>query len=317
MGLFFLYSCQTEEPPKGGVLVNDTWQLTEYRFGKAHHKVLPQRPISMRFERNLVSGSAGCNRYFGSFTNQGVSIDFEEISTTERACTDNELVNQEARFINLMTNARTYTATSTELIIYCTDGKMMFKATNNPAVERNSFADFLVSFMPIVNNNYHVYSTLDTKNTSNYAFAGQQFNELQLDYIEPETASLYKRLGTGVYRIGKFGDYYLLRVPGKGISNDIVLFALDKYHNRIQQRKVLAYAWCDEKGDCMHQDAWLKDVNGDKKFDVVTKEVKKNSQGKILTSKLNVFTQSPTGFFTEDTTIKLKQGDYLMKEEMN
>lgn len=317
LSLAFL-SCENkeQEKPQGGDLSKNTWKLVDYTIGGTTYSMEGQRPITARFEKDKVNGSSVCNRYFGKYSAEGIGLRFTEVATTKRGC-PNDLINVEARFFNLLDNARNYTATLSKLTVFCTDGQMRFEASHEAAIQKNSYADFLMAFRPLsVKKEIHLYSVTEDKKTQDYPFAGKALNDLQLDYIEPEVSKIYKEMGTGVYQIGKFKEHYLLRTPSKYASTDLTLFSLDKYHNRVKKEALLTYYWCDE-GACNQQDAWIKDVNEDGRFDIVTKYVL-TENGQMQSTTLTALIQQPVnGSFVADESIKLKAADYELFSPAN
>lgn len=309
---FFACESTQKEKPQGGDLSKNTWKLVEYDFGGTTYLEEGQRPITARFEKGTINGTAACNRYFGNYEAKGIGLRFNEVATTKRICAD-DLMNLEARFLNLIENARNYTATLNKLTIFCTDGELRFEASHEAAIQKNSYADFLTAFEPLSLDDPHFYSVLNEKDADKYAFKGKKMNPYLLDYIDPETAKHYKTTQANVYQIGKYKDHYILRTPGKYASTDLTIFSLDKYHNRVKKEALLTYAWCDE-GACNQQDAWLKDINGDGKFDIVTKYVF-TENGKVQSTTMTaLIQQGPNGTFVEDKSIKLKAKNYVMAE---
>ncbi|MEA1651755.1 META domain-containing protein [Nitrospirillum sp. BR 11164] len=70
-------------------------------------------PISIRFSRdgaaNILSGSAGCNRYRGGYTLGGGYLQVLPAATTRMACLSPERAKLEQDYLNVLTNATTLT----------------------------------------------------------------------------------------------------------------------------------------------------------------------------------------------------------------
>lgn len=63
--------------------------------------VAPDRPTSLRFEGERLSGSAGCNRFFGSYAIEGDSLTAGPLGATKMACPGAGMT-QENAFFQLM-----------------------------------------------------------------------------------------------------------------------------------------------------------------------------------------------------------------------
>ena len=69
------------EPP---VLDGTEWTVTKI---KGADTVADSQP-TIAFEDGKVSGTPGCNRFFGSYTQDGAKLEFGMMGTTEMACLD-------------------------------------------------------------------------------------------------------------------------------------------------------------------------------------------------------------------------------------
>lgn len=81
---------------------------------------------SIRFGADgQVSGSTGCNRFFGSFERNGTEVTLGAMGSTRRACFGN-LMTQEADVLDILTNTETIERSENgALILKTEDGRMM------------------------------------------------------------------------------------------------------------------------------------------------------------------------------------------------
>ena len=64
--------------------------------------------VGIAFKDGNVGGSGGCNQYGGKYQTSGEKIQFGEIVSTEMACADNSLNDQEQRFLTLLQQSASY-----------------------------------------------------------------------------------------------------------------------------------------------------------------------------------------------------------------
>lgn len=69
--------------PSAG-LTGITWRLT--RFVTADIPTSGQTNLMLTRDAGRISGSAGCNRYFGSYQRQGQQLRFSQIGATKMQC---------------------------------------------------------------------------------------------------------------------------------------------------------------------------------------------------------------------------------------
>ncbi len=92
--------------------------------------------ITLQFtDETTVSGSGGCNQYSGSYTVDGDAITFGELVSTERACMESGLMEQESAFYAALSTATRYELIDEQLIITYGDHQQL---VFNPAVTISS-----------------------------------------------------------------------------------------------------------------------------------------------------------------------------------
>jgi heat shock protein HslJ len=95
---------QSAAPELEGV----TWQLESYLNSQGEMStVLPETTITAIFEGGNVSGSAGCNNYFASYTVDGSSLTIEPGGSTMMACAE-PIMQQEADYLSALATAASY-----------------------------------------------------------------------------------------------------------------------------------------------------------------------------------------------------------------
>jgi heat shock protein HslJ len=94
-------------------------------------RTLLRTEITAIFEEGKVTGSAGCNTYNGTYT-VTVGVNEDEISigplaTTRMACQQN-IMDQETRYLSALEAAESYTIEDTTLTIYFPGGALIYEA---------------------------------------------------------------------------------------------------------------------------------------------------------------------------------------------
>jgi heat shock protein HslJ len=87
-------------------LIGREWRLTHFDRTEA---VPDQVVITLKFEEEKISGSAGCNRYFATVTegDRPGEITIGEAGATRMACPE-EIMNAESRFLHALSNVARY-----------------------------------------------------------------------------------------------------------------------------------------------------------------------------------------------------------------
>jgi heat shock protein HslJ len=109
IGAMVLFGCASS----GGDadITGRAWQLTELRGAP----VIEGTIVDMSITADEVSGSSGCNRYFGTVTVEDGNITFgPEVGGSMMACED-PVMTQERVFLETLTEAETYEMAGDEL----------------------------------------------------------------------------------------------------------------------------------------------------------------------------------------------------------
>ena len=116
----------------GGTITGD-WQLSSYAASGSLADVPTGVTVTAAFAAGRINGTSGCNQYFGSYTTDGAKITISETGGTMMACPGPSMAVEQAYLANLG-KAATYTATSTDLTMYASDGTTILKYASTPVV---------------------------------------------------------------------------------------------------------------------------------------------------------------------------------------
>ena len=79
---------------------------------------LPGRPLTLNFENGRVFGSAGCNNYFGSYTEDANrKLQIGKVGMTRMLCHPNEIMTQEDQFSEMLDKVAGYCLTADSLTL--------------------------------------------------------------------------------------------------------------------------------------------------------------------------------------------------------
>ena len=98
------------------------WNLKSYGPADNLQLVLGNANITLQFDSDnkQVSGSGGCNHYFGSYiVKSNCELQISGLGATEMACLDSALMQQEQRYFGLLQNAEKIEIKDSELHITC------------------------------------------------------------------------------------------------------------------------------------------------------------------------------------------------------
>ncbi len=114
-----------EVPPVALPLVGTTWTLTTIASGDAVSSVLNGTEVTAEFTADgTVSGSAGCNRYSGSYTWTGDQLSFSALASTKMACAD-DVMAQESAFLASMGEVASFAIEGSQLTLSDASGALL------------------------------------------------------------------------------------------------------------------------------------------------------------------------------------------------
>jgi heat shock protein HslJ len=121
VGLLILAACGSSGS-QGGDLTGKVWALSELG-GKP---LVAGSGISAEFTADgQVSGSAGCNRYSGSYTASGNKITFASPMASTRMMCEQAVMDQESAYFRALADAKTYSVSGDQLTLYGADKKAL------------------------------------------------------------------------------------------------------------------------------------------------------------------------------------------------
>jgi heat shock protein HslJ len=99
------------------------WKVTSFNNNRhAVVGVLGESSITMSFKDGLVAGSAGCNRFHGTYSTDGSKLTVGPLATTRRAC-EEPLMTQEREFLAALASAVTWSIDGNVLDMHRADGE--------------------------------------------------------------------------------------------------------------------------------------------------------------------------------------------------
>lgn len=105
-----------ELSPASTTLDGTAWTVVNYNNGReAVVGVIEDTELTAVFDGDQISGSAGCNRYFGGFAAADGEIEIGPLASTRMACPEEGVMEQEAQFLAALESAATYTITGDRL----------------------------------------------------------------------------------------------------------------------------------------------------------------------------------------------------------
>lgn len=115
-----------EPPPSSLGALEGTWNLVSYDTADAPQPVLETAPVTLTFAADGVTGSAGCNNYFGPFSFDQGTIRFAGLGSTLMAC-DQPVMDQESAYLEALRTATAYQIEGDTLRITYPDGVLVFQ----------------------------------------------------------------------------------------------------------------------------------------------------------------------------------------------
>ncbi|MCB9341462.1 MAG: hypothetical protein H6577_25345 [Lewinellaceae bacterium] len=144
----------------------------------------------------------------------------------------------------------------------------------------------------------HLFASHEANpNPDNYPYVGKPITGNMTQYLPPDAQAN----GTGgvfaCYRTENSG-HYILRIPGKDASSDLVLCKWDGAAGKLKKVAYLAFLQC-ENGTCYQQDSWLADLDDNRLLELIVRSQKRDSKGMISDETFDVITDDGTGSFTK------------------
>lgn len=121
--LIFTVSAFAMDAPTPPSLPGTLWTVTTL----AGQPVLADHPVTFEFDsEGNITGDSSCNRFGGGCTIGDSTIKVGPLRSTRRAC-EPDIMQQERKFLALLSSATTWSITSDELLLTAPEGEI--KAT--------------------------------------------------------------------------------------------------------------------------------------------------------------------------------------------
>jgi heat shock protein HslJ len=107
-------------------LTGTTWTMTSVNNGQqAVVSAVAGTPVTLTLsDDGSASGSSGCNQYSGSYTTDGGTLSFGPLASTQMACADPDLNEQEQAYLAALSTVATYRLEGTRLDLMTADGSL-------------------------------------------------------------------------------------------------------------------------------------------------------------------------------------------------
>lgn len=109
-------------------LTGTEWQLTTFVKNEAAESLVAGSSISMMIEGDQLQGKA-CNTYGGTVTQDGSSFTVGPLRSTRMACTEEGVMEQEARYLALLETVTTMQLEADTLTLTAPDGQALVYST--------------------------------------------------------------------------------------------------------------------------------------------------------------------------------------------
>ena len=121
-----LAACAAQEPAPA--LAGRTWVLQSYGQQDDPQDVIEGTEVTATFDsgEGEVTGSAGCNSYFGSYELKGSELSIGPLASTEMWCESPQgVMDQEMAYLAALGAAETAEVEDAELCILCSGGQVL------------------------------------------------------------------------------------------------------------------------------------------------------------------------------------------------
>jgi heat shock protein HslJ len=114
-----------ESPSEPLPLVGTTWRLTTFAAADVVSSVISDTEITATFSGDdTVAGSAGCNRFSGTYASTGNTLSFSPLAATKMRCAG-EVMAQESAFVDAMGAVASFSIQGTRLLLLDDDSALL------------------------------------------------------------------------------------------------------------------------------------------------------------------------------------------------
>ena len=86
---------------------------------------VPGTNVTLSFEKDNLGGNGGCNSYGGEFKLKGDKLTIGNVYSTEMYCEAEGIMDQEARYYQMISNVESFSVDGEELILNTADGETL------------------------------------------------------------------------------------------------------------------------------------------------------------------------------------------------
>lgn len=117
-------ACAPEAPAS---LEETHWLLAEYGTNDAFKTPLPEAPVTAVFSGGMVSGSTGCNNYYGAYQSDNDKLTISGgVASTKKACSG-AVSSQETTYLLLLKTVQSFKIEGSKLTLVCGSGQLIYK----------------------------------------------------------------------------------------------------------------------------------------------------------------------------------------------
>jgi heat shock protein HslJ len=120
-------------PVSPRALAGSNWSLASMYSGTSVSSVITGSAITAAMGPDgSLTGSAGCNRYFGTYNQSGTEFSISSVGSTKMMCHDPGIMNQESAYLGVLPAVRTFTLEENTLILAGRDDVPLLAFTGRP-----------------------------------------------------------------------------------------------------------------------------------------------------------------------------------------
>lgn len=125
---------ETVTPEEPAALENTVWMLVSYGDSGSPQTPLEGSEITAVFDKTEgnVSGSAGCNQYFGSFEVNGSKLSVSPLASTMMMCPEEGVMDQEQGYLAILQGAESYQIEGDQLHIVAAGDRLLTYTAGAP-----------------------------------------------------------------------------------------------------------------------------------------------------------------------------------------
>jgi len=128
-----LFAC-AEPSEQAAIDPTDTaWRLESGNLDARAVPVLETHPITLVLDEDGAGGTSACNHYSAGYSISGGELSFDQIIQTEMACTPDEVMESEARFLETLSLVETFTVTEDSLTLSGDGAELIFEVDEDAA----------------------------------------------------------------------------------------------------------------------------------------------------------------------------------------